>query len=199
QSDAEGAVLNAQFAKDLSEKYGLDADTVALAAGLLASAATGVPIKGLKIPASRLESTQPIAVSGSRAIDKAQSYESGVRDIYGGVSYADRQYTTIVNGNRVNGVADNVTIVDGKRTAVEAKFVENWADSIRNPSSNSGSKPWSVAEQANMVEQAKKYSSGFEGGVIYHTNSPELASQYSRVFTEAGVTNFKFVITPIKD
>ena len=39
----------------------------------------------------------------------------------------------------------------------------------------------------------------FEDGVIYHTNSPELASQYSRVFTEAGVTNFKFVIAPIKD
>ena len=90
QSDAEGAVLSAQFAKDLSEKYGLDADTVALTAGLLASAAAGVPIKGLKITASRLESTQPIAVSGSRAIDKAQSYESGVRDIYCGVSYADR-------------------------------------------------------------------------------------------------------------
>lgn len=50
-----------------------------------------------------------------------------------------------------------------------------------------------------MVEQAKKYSSGFEGGVIYHTNSPELASQHSRVFTEAGVTKFKIVITPIKD
>ncbi|HDX8593556.1 TPA: hypothetical protein RQN76_004438, partial [Aeromonas dhakensis] len=48
QSDAEGAVLSAQFAKDLSEKYGLDADTVTLAAGLLASAATGLPIKGPK-------------------------------------------------------------------------------------------------------------------------------------------------------
>ncbi len=48
QSDAEGAVLSAQLAKDLSEKYGLDADTVALTAGLLASAAAGVPIKGLR-------------------------------------------------------------------------------------------------------------------------------------------------------
>lgn len=47
-----------------------------------------------------------------------------------------------------------------------------------------------------MVDQAKKYSSGFEGGVIYHTNSPELAGHYSKVFADAGVTNFKFVITP---
>lgn len=146
-----------------------------------------------------MEITEPIAVNGSRAIDKAQSYESGIRDIYGGGSYADRQYTTIVNGKRVNGVADNVTVVDGKRTAVEAKFVKNWADSIRNPSSAISYKPWSVDEQAKMVEQAKKYSSGFEGGVIYHTNSPELASLHSKVFTESGVTNCKFVITPIKD
>lgn len=50
-----------------------------------------------------------------------------------------------------------------------------------------------------MVEQAKKYSSGFEGGVIYHTNSQELASQYSKAFTEAGVANFKFVITLVKN
>lgn len=48
------------------------------------------------------------------------------------------------------------------------------------------------------VDQAKKYSSGFDGGAIYHTNSPELASYYSKVFTDAGVTNFKFVITPTK-
>ncbi|WP_139133886.1 MULTISPECIES: hypothetical protein [Pseudomonas] len=140
-----------------------------------------------------------MAISGKRTIDKAQSYEGGVRDIYGSVPYADRQYTTVINGKRVNGVADNVTIVDGKRTAVEAKFVEDWGNSIRNPVSSSGTKPWSVAEQTKMVDQAKKYSSGFEGGVVYHTNSPELASQYSKVFKEAGVTNFKFVITPVKN
>lgn len=30
-----------------------------------------------------------------------------------------------------------------------------------------------------------------------HTNSLKPASYYSKVFTDAGVTNFKFVITPI--
>lgn len=49
--------------------------------------------------------------------------------------YADRQYTTVLNGKRVSGVADNVTTTDGKRTAVEAKFVEDWESSIRNPAS----------------------------------------------------------------
>ena len=50
-----------------------------------------------------------------------------------------------------------------------------------------------------MVEQAKKYSLGFDGGVVYHTNSPELARHYSRLFTDAGVEKFKFVITPIRN
>lgn len=39
-----------------------------------------------------------------------------------------------------------------------------------------------------MVHQAKKNSSGFDGGAIYHINSPEMASYYSKVSTDAGVT-----------
>ena len=59
-----------------------------------------------------------------------------------------------------------------------------------------GAKPWAVNEQQTMVNQASKYSSGFDGGVIYHTNSAELATHYTQVFNNAGVTNFRFVITP---
>ena len=55
------------------------------------------------------------------------------------------------------------------------------------------------ARQPKMVDQARKYSSGFEGGVVYHTNSAELASCYSKIFTAQGVENFKFVITPVKN
>ena len=142
--------------------------------------------------------TSPIAVSGTRAIDKAQSYESGLREKYGNVPYTERQYTTIISGKRVNGVADNVTIINGQRTAVEAKFVEDWGNSLRNPTSSVGSKPWSVAEQTKMLDQARKYSAAFEGGVIYHTNSPELADHYSKLFADAGVNKFKFIITPVK-
>ncbi|HCE3811840.1 TPA: hypothetical protein NEO23_006134, partial [Pseudomonas aeruginosa] len=155
---------------------------------------------GAKATGGALESTSPIVVSGSRAIDKAQSYESGVRGMYGGTkAFDERQFRAVVDGKIVNGVADDVAIIGGKKTAVEAKFVENWGSSLRNPASPSGSKPWSVAEQTKMVAQAKKYSSGFDGGVVYHTNSPELASHYSKLFTEAGVTKFKFVITPTKN
>jgi filamentous hemagglutinin len=46
-----------------------------------------------------------------------------------------------------------------------------------------------------MLDQAFKYNSAFDQ-VIYHTNSANLASYYSKVFSDAGVSNFKFVITP---
>ena len=47
-----------------------------------------------------------------------------------------------------------------------------------------------------MVEQAKRYDRFFEGGSIYHTNSPELASYYYRLFRAAGVAKVRFIITP---
>ncbi|WP_181952484.1 hypothetical protein [Yersinia canariae] len=50
-----------------------------------------------------------------------------------------------------------------------------------------------------MVEQAKKYSAGFAGGTVYHTNSPELANHYTKAFNDAGIKNFKFIVTPTTD
>jgi filamentous hemagglutinin len=50
--------------------------------------------------------------------------------------------------------------------------------------------------QQDMVDQAFKYSAFFESGVIYHTNSLELATLYQNLFTKLGIENFKFVITP---
>ncbi|MDF7758528.1 hemagglutinin repeat-containing protein [Kosakonia cowanii] len=152
--------------------------------------------KGKYEPGLKFETTMPVVVTGQRAIDKAQSYESTIRSQYGNTSYNNRKYEALVNGKVVNGVADEVALIGGKVTAIEAKFVDNWSTSIRNPDSPGGSKPWAIAEQKKMVEQAKKYSAGFEGGARYHTNSPELASHYTKVFNEAGVTNFKFVVTP---
>jgi len=45
-------------------------------------------------------------------------------------------------GSRSNEVA----VIGGKPTVIEAKFVDEWASSIRNPESPAGSKTWSVAE-----------------------------------------------------
>lgn len=142
--------------------------------------------------------TDAVSITGSRSIDKARSYEGAVQGMYNNASFGDRQYTAIVNGERVNGIADDVTTLNGRLTAVEAKYVDDWSTSIRNPNGPNGTTPWALAEQQTMVAQAQKYSAGFDGGVIYHTNSPQFAAYYSQVFKDAGVANFKFVITPIK-
>jgi filamentous hemagglutinin len=139
--------------------------------------------------------TESIAISGSKATEIAKSYEAGVQGLY---KTAPQPYTTTVNGQTVSGIADGVITAGGQTTAIEAKFVGNWSESIRNPASPIGNTPWAIAEQQAMVNQAAKYTSYFEGGVIYHTNSAELATYYSQVFKDAGITNFKFVITPVK-
>jgi filamentous hemagglutinin len=123
-----------------------------------------------------------------------QQYEKGVQGLYGEASFSARQYTAVVDGKLVNGVADNVAEIAGKRVAVEAKFVEDWAKSLRNPASPIGSKPFAVAEQAKMLDQAKKYSAAFDE-VIYHSNSPELIAHYTKVFQNAGIKNFRFILT----
>lgn len=143
-----------------------------------------------------LDVTESVTVSGGRAIDRGGSYEESIRGLYGNTTQTQRRYTTIVDGKRVNGIADDVAVIDGKKTAIEAKYVDNWSESIRNPSSNNGDRPWAVQEQNKMIEQAKKYSSGFQGGVIYHTNSTDLAQYYSKLFNDNGISNFKFIITP---
>ncbi|VWD30824.1 two-partner secretion domain-containing protein [Burkholderia contaminans] len=142
--------------------------------------------------------TEAVSVAGRRSIDKAQSYEDAIQGMYSNAEFGERQYTAIVNGKRVNGVADDVTTINGKLTAVEAKYVDSWSNSVRNPDGPNGAMPWALSEQQKMVDQARKYAAAFDGGVIYHTNSPELASYYSRVFHDADIANVKFVITPIK-
>jgi|GEM_PF-2812368 len=146
-------------------------------------------------PQLSFATTDAVQVSGTRAIDLGQSYEVGVRGLYGDVPFNQRQYEAFVDGKWVSGVADNVVTIGGRNTAIEAKFVDDWAASLRNPASQNGTRPWAVAEQQKMLDQATKYSAAFDD-VVYHTNSTELAEYYTRIFNDAGIDNFQFVITP---
>ncbi|MGH1358704.1 MAG: hypothetical protein ACRBC3_08065 [Burkholderiaceae bacterium] len=139
------------------------------------------------------ESTSAVTVTGKRAIDMGQSYEKGVRELYGDIPFSERTFSYQVNGQTRTGVAD--TVIDN--TAVEAKFVETWGNSLRNPASKNGDKPWALAEQQKMLDQARAYDDVFDDA-IYHTNSTELADHYTKVFQDAGIENFKFVITPVQ-
>lgn len=46
-----------------------------------------------------------------------------------------------------------------------------------------------------MLSQAQKYSNAFDE-VICHTNSQDLATHYTKIFQDAGLSNVKIDITP---
>ena len=116
--------------------------------------------------------------------------------MYGDLPLSQRKFNVFVDGRKVSGIADNTTSIDRKLTAVEAKYVDDWPTSMRNPASEIASKPWAADEQQQMIEQAKKYSQYFPGGIVYHTNSADLAAYYTNVFQKFGIRSFRFVITP---
>lgn len=99
--------------------------------------------------------------------------------------------------------ADATTVVAGRDVAVDAKYVDDWASSPRNPANDrpflrnvDGTMSMDQQERANMLDQARRYSETFDGGAVYHTNSVDLASAWSRIFHDAGLNNIRFVITP---
>lgn len=159
-------------------------------ASLLPALRAGKYVEGI------FELTEGVAVNGRRVIDVAASYEKGIRGLYGEASLEARKFNAVVDGQRVSGIADDVTEVNGVRTAIDAKYVDDWATSPRNPASSIGKMPWAVDEQQTMISQAQKYSAGFKGGAIYHTNSTELAAYYAGAFQNAGIKNVRFIITP---
>jgi len=143
------------------------------------------------------ESTAPVDISGKRAIDRGNPYEAGVRGLYGGDPKSrPPEYSIMLDGKWVSGQADYATTVDGKDTAIEAKFTRRWSRSLRNPSSNIGDKHFSADAQRDMIDQARKYEAVYEGGAIYHTNSVEFARFYTEIFHDRGIRNFRFIITP---
>ncbi len=128
---------------------------------------------GRSATAAELKSIEQARNAGQKIGAKTwQEYENGAGIVWRG-RVESCKYTAVVNGKRVNGVADNVTIIGGKRVAIEAKFVDKWGTSLRNPASTIGKEPFAIEEQTAMLEQAKKYSAVFQE-TIYHTNSPEL-------------------------
>lgn len=142
-------------------------------------------------------STSPVYVSDARPRERGYDYEAEIRVQYGGDRHLrPPKFSTVRDGREVTGQADHVAIVNGKRTAIDAKYTDGWMASLRNPSSNVGEQPWSAKAQREMLVQAMKYTSAYEGGVIYHTNSVEFARFYSRIFREAGLKNYDFKITP---
>ena len=131
----------------------------------------------------------------ARAIDRGHDYERRIRSLYGDTAFRARQFRVFENGQWATRQADNVVLIDGIDVAVEAKYVDEWARSIRNPEASVSKYFWAADEQAKMVGQARTYSNNFDR-VIYHTNSQELIDYYTRVFADEGIQGIKFVLTP---
>ncbi len=113
------------------------------AADVVRAAEAGAKGERLASAATTFETTKAVAVTDTKPSgDMAVSYETGIRGLNKGAPLADRQYEVFVDGKWVNGTADDVILVGGKRMAIEAKFVNDWATSIRNPTSPVSSKSW---------------------------------------------------------
>jgi hypothetical protein len=137
------------------------------------------------VAAIRFDITSPVLVSGRNATQRAASYEQGVRDMYGAASLSRRTYQAPHNLSGV-GRADNVTAINGKEVAIEAKYTDDWSKS---PFSQNSTLPWAAAERAKMINQARNYSDVFDE-FVYHTDSKELADSYNGVLPESGIDNF---------
>lgn len=133
-----------------------------------------------------------------RTIDVARVYEAQIRDLYSGAPGGPREFRVLMDGALVNGEADFVTRINGQPVAVEAKFVDDWLESPRNPNSPQGQLEFLKHMQTEMVSQARIYQQAFPGGTIYHSNSIDLINHYTRVFADAGINNVQFVHTPLR-
>lgn len=137
------------------------------------------------------------ASSRMRPIDLGAAYEMKVRDTYG-AGFKKQEFVVGLNpdGSIKVGQADAAGMLDGKRVAVEAKFTDDWDDSLRNPSSPGGDRKWAVAEQQKMLQQAMNYQKGPFDRVIYHTNNQQFMQHYNDMFLRNGISNIEWVLTP---
>ena len=142
-------------------------------------------------------STIDVKVFGKNSSSRGLSYEDAIRNIiYANIPHIDgRKFIAMINGEPKTGYADYLIIQNKKLIPIEAKYVDDWNKSFRNPEYPILDKPWASGKIDDMLEQATKYSVTFSE-VIYHTNSMELANCYTKLFKEIGVNNFEFVITP---
>jgi hypothetical protein len=101
--------------------------------------------------------TEEIPASGAHATAQGKAYEAGIRSMYPKTTEEALRF-----GETGQYKADAVAEVFGKETAIDAKYVDEWGSSIRNPDSAIGDKSFAVEEQQQMLVQAKRYDEFFD-------------------------------------
>ena len=155
--------------------------------------------------AERPSPTSPITASRlfgpsetSSPLDLAQSKQEvmvnlrGIPEKQRATSYQD-QVRELLRFEKVPPSSEEGDLnPDGARgnEALEVKYSEGFSSSIY----NFESKSYNRFVIYKMIEQAQKYTKFYNGGVIYVTNDAQLATSYTRVFKNAGIANFKFVV-----
>ncbi|MEM9185210.1 MAG: RHS repeat-associated core domain-containing protein [Planctomycetota bacterium] len=124
-----------------------------------------------------------------------EEYEQGIRQLYGALPLSKRVAEGVLDGKAFKLQADDVAKIGKTQVAIEAKFCSDWGESIYNPASKVGQRPFTARLRAGQVQQARQYAAKFQW-VIYHTNDADLMRYYSAQFREAGITNFRFILTP---
>jgi len=160
--DADGAPEQTRRVYLNNAKYEQAAATAAVnrgtdgVLGWLATALQFLPSRGRRVrPRGRtLPKGMPGAIAARvagfpDAVDAKtwQQYEEAVSRLWGGrSSHRERMFTTVVDGELAEGVADNVAKLGRLRVAVEAKFVQRagWGSSLRNPGSGIADAPFAM-------------------------------------------------------
>lgn len=137
-------------------------------------------------------------ISSLKPTQIAPIYEQQIRSEYSNLAPRDFLFPE-ADGTVSVRSADATTISNGQTIPVEAKFSQDFSESIYNPNTFAGqfitgSDGLTGSEQ--ILSQAERYNSVF-GGAIYHTNNIDLLNFYNPIFVSKGY-NFQFVLTPLK-
>jgi hypothetical protein len=169
-----------------------DSDIVRVQSAITAAENRSLPSESP--PRGKVASTSPsdpnpisliqftIRVIGRNTNERARDYEQQIRVKFGSGNAAP---------TRVKGVGNPDDI--HHEMIIEVKYTEDFASSIYNPNFDRGFPHTAVEE---MIDQARRYSTAFTGGVTYYTNSEELARVYTNRFRENDINNFRFNVVP---
>ncbi len=127
-------------------------------------------------------------VSGNNTTELGNSYSEQVRDRMQG----DLPPKPAGPGS---SVPDGLILgnTPGGKIAIEAKYVDDWSESIYNPNLR---RVFAHNAIEDIIAQAMRYSEAYSGGVEWVTNSLDFVKIYGKLFSAAGIRNYHFTIIP---
>ena len=123
-----------------------------------------------------------LVASGRTISERAAAYEDAARNVLG---FSPAQPKNKLGDKVPDGIMGD--------TALEVKYVDDFSVSPRNPDYKI---PYPNKLAEDDIAQAKKYDDAFADGVLWVTNSPDLASIYTSTFNAISLTKSRVVVIP---